>query len=219
MLTWEILTKAFRYVYGYRMQLGKALLFPLSIMAAIGLYESDSESISWLSLITVFLAEILVHTVVAINTHRIILMGPPSVPEWGIFKPSKRELIFILYSISIGLITIPLSLFALIPIIGFPVAFLAIAYVIGRSSLVFPAVATDHRWTFSDSWRATKNYQILMMVIAVGFPIIMGLPEFLLGFFPHATMLAKIVSVLTFVFVVAALSIAFKAIANERNES
>lgn len=219
MLIWKILAGAFKSVYVYRTQLGKSLVFPLFIMAAIGLYEPDYESVTWSIFIAAFLAEIIIYTVVAITTHRIILLGPASVPEWGIITPSKRELIFFMYSLGIGFILVPLGVLSVIPLIGVPFAILAISYVIGRLSLVFPAIATDHGWTFSDSWCATENYQLLMMVVAVGFPFVMGVPEYLLSFLPYATVLANVFSAFTLVFVVAALSLAFQAILRERNES
>jgi hypothetical protein len=217
---WKILSGAFESVYVYRVQLGKSLVFPLLVMAAIGLYEPDYESVSWSIFIAAILVEILIYTVIAITTHRIILMGPSSVPEWGIIKPSNRELIFFLYTFGIGFILSPLGILSLIPVIGVYVAFFTISYVIGRLSLVFPAIATDHGWTFSDSWKATESYQVQMMVVVVGFPFVMGVSEeYLLSFLPYSTVLVNVFSAFTLVFVVAALSVAFQVIIRERNES
>lgn len=218
MLIWKILGGAFGYVFEYRSQLGKALLVPFLVMAGLGLYEPDSESVNWPIVIAALLAQILLYTVIAITTHRIILMGPSSIPEWGLYMPSKREIRFILYSIGIGLAMIPLGFLLFIPVIGTPVAIVAIAYVMGRLSLVFPAIATDQGWTFSDSWKATESHQILMMIVAFVFPALMGIPEDLLSYLPYSTVMVNIVSAITLVFIVAALSVAFKVITEETNE-
>ena len=115
MLIRKILAGAFGYIYEYKTQLSKTLFIPLFIIAAIGLYESDPESFNWPIFVSAFTAEILISTIIAITTHRIILLGPSSVPEWGLFKLTKREFIFLLYSIGIGLIMFPIVFFTFIP--------------------------------------------------------------------------------------------------------
>jgi hypothetical protein len=218
-LIWKTLAGALGYIFEFRTQLGKALLFPLVILTAMGFYELDDGTISWPIFVTVFLVEMFIYTLIAVATHRVILLGPSSIPEWGILMPSKRELLFLIYSIGVGLIMVPIGFLAFIPLVGLPIAILAIAYVAGRLSLIFPAIATDLGWTFSDSWKATEQYIVLMMFIAVGLPIIMGIPEYLLSYLPYATVLVTIVSVFSMVFLVAALSVAFKVITSEHNEN
>lgn len=210
---WNTLVGAVGYVYAYRKPLGKALLFPLLVTVLIGLYKPGPEQEFVLAFVLLSsLASILVYTIVAIITHRVILLGPSSVPEWGIFIPTKRELSFMLYSLGLGFILMIIGFLSFIPIIGFPIAVISIAYVFARLSLVFPAIATDQAWTFEKSWEATKDHQVLMMAIVVIFPFMIGVSEQLLSYLPYGAILVNVASTLTTVFVVAALSMVFNIV-------
>ena len=158
------------------------------------------------------------YAVLAITTHRIILLGPESISEWGVYVPRKREFYFVLYSIGLGLLMIPFGFLALIPTVGWFIAALAIIYMMARLSLVFPAIATDQGWTFSDSWKATRNHQILMMVVVAIFPFVISIPEQLLSHVPYIGVFVSLLSACSMVFVVAALSVAFQVIAESEGE-
>ncbi len=156
---------------------------------------------------------LVVYAVIAVITHRVILLGPESVAEWGLSLPQKREFDFILYSIGLGLCMIPVGLFAMIiPVVGVVVSVLVMLYLIARLSLVFPAIATDQDWSFSDSWKATKKHQPLMIVVIVVVPLVVAIPEQLLSLIPYLGFLAVLLSVFTMVYIVAALSVAFQII-------
>ncbi len=156
---------------------------------------------------------LVVYAVIAVITHRVILLGPESVAEWGLSLPQKREFYFILYSIGLGLCMIPVGLFAMIiPVVGVVVSVLVMLYLIARLSLVFPAIATDQDWSFSDSWKATKKHQPLMIVVIVVVPLVVAIPEQLLSLIPYLGFLAVLLSVFTMVYIVAALSVAFQII-------
>ncbi|MCG8084078.1 MAG: hypothetical protein AB2689_23440 [Candidatus Thiodiazotropha taylori] len=202
---------AFGYVYEYRKPFAKALFFPVSILVALGAL-SIQEPNSVLMVVLVILPWV-IYTILAITIHRIILLGPNSVSEWGVYTPGKREAYFILHSIGLSLFMIPFGFISVIPAIGWIVSMIAIIYMMARLSLVFPAIATDQSWAFSDSWKATKNHQALMMVVVAIFPFVISIPERLLSKVPYAGGFVNLLSALTLVFVVSALSVAFKLIA------
>jgi len=208
---------AFGYVYAYRKPFAKALLFPISILVVFGAIPIQEHGSALMVLLTIL--PLFIYTILAITTHRIILLGPESVSEWGVYVPRKREFYFVLYSIGFGLLMIPFGFFALIPTIGWIIAVAAIIYMMARLSLVFPAIATDQGWSFSDSWKATKNHQILMMVVVAIFPFVISIPEQLLSHVPYAGVFVNLLSALTMVFVVAALSVAFQVITESEGES
>ena len=207
---------AFAYIYQYRKPFSKALLLPVVFLVVIELmpvHESDTGSIFLLRFLS-----FLIYIVLAISTHRIILLGPQSVSEWGVYMPGKREFTFFMYSIGIGLLMIPFSFLSFIPYMGFLVAGISMAYMMGRLSLILPAIATDREWSFSDSWKATRNHQVLMMVVVGLFPFIISIPELLLSYIPYSGLLVSLLSAITLILVISALSVAFQVIAENPAE-
>lgn len=208
---------AFGYVYEYRKEFAKALFIPIVILAGLGTITIEDPSSALMVMLTII--PLFIYTVLAITTHRIILLGPASVSEWGVYVPRKRELYFVLYSIGFGLMMIPFGFLAVIPTIGWIMAVMAIIYMMARLSLVFPAIATDLGWSFSDSWKATKNHQILMMIVVAIFPFVISIPENLLSHVPYTGLFVNLLSGLTMVFVVAALSVAFQVITENADDT
>ncbi len=207
---------AFGYVIEYRKSFAKALLIPVAVLAVLG---SVPVSISGLSSLILYkILMLLPYVLLAINTHRIILLGPDSVSEWGINMPQKREVYFIIYSFGIGLCATLFNLFIFMPKIGFLLSIAAVIYLLARLSLVFPAIATDRYWTFFDSWKATRGHQILMLVVVAIFPMVIGIPGILLSRIPYMWIFVNVLSAVTMVFVVAALSVAFQVITQEAAE-
>ena len=208
---------AFGYVYEFRKPFSKALLLPIIILSVLGVIPVQEHGFALMVLLTIL--PLFIYTVLAITTHRIILLGPDSVSEWGVYVPRKREFHFILYSVGLGLLMAPFGFLALIPTIGWVMAIVAIIYMMARLSLVFPAIATDQGWSFSDSWKATKNHQVLMIIVVAIFPFVISIPEKLLSYVPYAGLLVNLLSAFTMVFVVAALSVAFQVITENGGES
>ena len=207
---------AFGYVYVYRTPFAKALLVPIAILVILGAIPIQEPGSALMVLLTIL--PLFIYTLLAITTHRIILLGPESVPEWGVYIPRKREFHFVLYSIGMGLCMIPLGFLALIPTVGWVIAVIAIIYMMARLSLVFPAIATDQSWSFPDSWKATRNHQALMLIVVAIFPFAISIPEQLLRHLPYMGLLVNLLSAFTMVFVVAALSVAFKIITENGGE-
>ena len=151
----KVFSGAFSFVYINRITLFRTLSLPFTILVILTIAEIvlDLNEIWALVWGEVYC---LVHTIFAVTKHRIILLGEKSIPEWGLRRVSMREIRFILYSFGIGLLVIPPALLATIPVFGWVLAFVAISYVLGRLSLVFPAIATDQNWSFQDSWVHTS---------------------------------------------------------------
>ncbi len=201
---------AIGYVYFYKIQFLKILAFPFIFFSVYYLTVSENSNIifSWIILLTSWI----IYTQVAVSTHRIILLGPNAVPNWGIYLPTFRELHFFMTSFILGIMMLPLLLFMAIPGIGIIMYTIASAYLISRFSLVFPTIAIDNPMTFSDSWAVTKNYQILMLTVVLIFPIVVSIPEILFDKLPHTEIIVTAVSLITLVLMVAALSVSYKVI-------
>ncbi|MEW8442241.1 MAG: hypothetical protein AB2689_29195 [Candidatus Thiodiazotropha taylori] len=201
---------AFAYVYEHRRPFAKALSIPVFMLVLFGVLVV--EVTNSVVLILLVIVPWYIYTLLAITTHRIILLGPGSVSEWGIYVPRKREFDFFFYTIALSIMMIPFGFLSLIPTIGWIITLLVIIYMMARLSLIFPAIATDQRWSFSDSWKATENHQVLMMVVVAILPFVISIPEQLLSNLPYAGLFVNLLSAFTMVFVVAALSVAFQVI-------
>ncbi len=209
----KIIVGAFYIVHEYRISLAKALAIPFCAYLVIegSVYLDVPDIINW------FLAVLawVVYAIIAITTHRVVLLGPNSVPEWGITSWSKRETYFILHILAFGLITVGISLLGFVPIVGFIVALLIICWVLPRLSLVFPGIAVDQGVTFRLSWELTENHKLHMFLIVILFPILLGIPTVIFGLIPYGSFLSSICAAFVIVFEVAALSLAYQQITNE----
>ena len=206
-------------VFALKKPLAKALLLPFILLTCLEVVSSFDPAVP-LAIVLAILS-VLVQTLFAITTHRMILLGPGSVPEWGIVSWTKRETLFTLYVLGIALAMIPFVVLVYIPSVGFFLAVIVGAWVMARLSLVFPGIAVDQGVTFGSSWALTKDDQILMLFAVIIFPIVLavvlvGIPVLLLGLIPGMINLNGILTSFTTIFVVAALSIAYKVIYEEK---
>lgn len=207
----KVFNGAFAYVIYYRKELTKALCIPFSILILLEIIEASIE-LSGFTQFFMGIVYVLAYTVLAVTTHRIILLNESSVPEWGLNTITRREIRFLWYSIVSGLVLLLPLLLALIPVIGWLLALIATPYVLGRISLVFPAIATDKHWDFADSWNHTKHHQVLMAATVFVLPLVFSVPNIVLATIPYASVPAGIVASLATIFVIAALSSAYKLI-------
>lgn len=212
--TFMVISTSMHYVFALRAELSRALAIPsFGLILIIGIGYPNSK----LGPTAIFLGilEFVIYTLMAVTTHRLILLGPDSVPKWGLNKITERELKFILYSLGLFLMLILPAQLTLIPYAGWILAMLGMCYLLGRFSLIFPAIAIDQKWSYQKSWQATQPHQIMMVTIVIIFPIVIAIPETLLSNNTYTEFISLIISVVTEVFVIAALSMAFKAIETE----
>jgi len=208
MLFKKVMAGAFYYVYKNRLDLSKALLLPFIAYLAMGFTEEiETEGLAYYLLV---LVGFLIQTIFAITTHRIILLGKGSIPEWGLRSWSKRETVFLLHAVALTglmylLIPGPVQL-DFVPMVFIPIALIFILWLWARFSLVFPGIAIDQGVTFKTSWHLTKDYQLLMLLVVVAFPMLLAVPEILLNNVPYSAVLSNLLSTVVIVFVVSALS-------------
>lgn len=230
----QIVGATFNGIFEKKYQLLKALLIPFFIIV---LFEqvlpysvlAQNKIILFTSAIVLFCINILI----AITTHRVLLIEKNAVPTWGLYKFTSREIKFFFYSLLIVLfvmiIILPVVLlFSVIldssnelvyPLMIISSGIISI-FVFSRLSLVLPSIALDHDLSFTDSWKLTSKHKILCMftiiiipsLIAILISLVYGIAiEFLTAVI--STKLNFLNSLLTLfvnVFIISALSATYK---------
>lgn len=209
----KIVYGAFSTVHEHRASLAKAIAIPFCTYLAIEstAYLDQPDYVHWV-LATL---GVMVYAIMAITTHRVILLGPDSVPEWGIRSLSKREINFILYALGMFLLLVALLPLIKISVVVTIVAFLLMCWFVPRFFLVFPGIAVDRGVTLKESWELTKNHQLHMFLIVILFPVLLGTPLVLLEFLPYGLFLSNLISTLIIVVEVAALSLTYQHITRD----
>ncbi|MEJ2407024.1 MAG: hypothetical protein P8171_22620 [Candidatus Thiodiazotropha sp.] len=195
----------------------KSIVVPILVLASLDFLYDESYTIGKAIVLGTF--ELMAYTVLAINTHRVMLLGASSVPKWGLARPTKRELRFVFQMIGLGLIITPIYLLVLIPEYGIWLMVVVSSYLISRFSLVFPAIATDNPWTLGEAWDATNEHQFLVFVVVGLLPILIGGAKYLLSDLPNSEVLMSMVSALTTVYTVSGLSLLYESIHDAQNRS
>jgi len=211
----EVIFGSVGYIVTYKKQFVKALCIPFVIylvMDAILAFQPEAESLTTVMIVLIFFS-LFVQTIIAVITHRMVLLGPDSISEWGSFKWSMRETSFLLRFIGLGFMAGLLMILGLFGIAGFGVALILMLWIVGRCSLAFPAIAIDKGITFKESWALTKDYQLLMALAVIVFPIAVTTPVImLLEMVPYSFLLVSAVSMLAVVLAVTALSVSYQYI-------
>ena len=99
--------------------------------------------------------------------------------------------------------------------VGAIVAIAIMCWLVGRLSLVFPGIAVDKGVTFGLSWELTRDYQLLMFLVVVVFPLLLVIPFYLLDMLPYTFAISSVLSTFAVVFEIAALSMAYQLIAGQ----
>ena len=241
----KIINMTFSSVFEKKMILIRALIVYTIAMMVIDYININNVVIiegrqhienKFLSFAT-FLFSYLVLLMVAISTHRILILGEQSIPKWGYFNFSKRERSFIGKGMVMGLIVMAI----VIPVIllgsplgklGFAIAVIIFFFVstilISRFSLVFPAIAVDKDITLSEAWNFTKRYKLLVFITVILFPLLFSLIfgfiygiaiAFLAGLFNlNLFFLNSVLNIFIMVFTIAALSATYRLISKEHPE-
>jgi len=167
-----------------KLALLKAFLMPLLIINL--LYILASLIPYSILTLAIYSYVALQYVIIAITTHRVLLNGPASVPEWGITRISFREfyytlhlLVIILFATGVGYLLRQFAdkdFFVFVPTHlnwDFTIFLLAVmaAWFISRLCLVFPGIAVDQAVSFLLSWRLTKQYQLIMFILVIVLPL------------------------------------------------
>ena len=206
----KIIAGALVFVFEKKLILGKALAIPFVLYLIIDL--ASGWNVSAIGTLLLAIGNLVVQSVFAITTHRVMLLGDGSVPKWGLHSWTKRETYFLIHVIGLALLAGLTALFGLIPLIGGLVALVLIVWITSRLSLVFPAIAIDQGVSFSLAWRLSKKHQLPLIVVVCVFPVVLGIPTILISTFALSTMVASLLGTLTTVFTIAALSICYREI-------
>lgn len=241
----EIINQTFNSVFQEKETLVKVLSVYVVILMALEFINIDNIAviegkihiqnvyILYLNLIVSTICSVLI----SVSTYRVLILGKKSIPALGLFKFTSREFSFLFQSIKLVLIIGSFAVIAMIisKLFGNAVFLTAILLVtlistiiISRISLVFPSISIDKKMTFKESWHLTKDYKLLTFFMIVLFPIVfssvMGIVYGLVIKFlvsavhPVFSILTPVLNVFIVVFIVSALSAAYRYIVNNGKE-
>jgi hypothetical protein len=168
-------------------------------MVAVGLSELFFVGVeSRLVSIVISVVVALFTALLAVSTHRLVLLGADKVPDGGVISLSWREVKFVLYEWLMYLVLL-LPVIVISPIgmaIGGPDAFdpfvysavyaLVAALLFFRLSFMFPAIAIDESTNVSIAWYDSKGWLVsyglgcTLAWLAVFLPV--GILVFLMSF-------------------------------------
>ena len=182
--------------------------------------------------------------IIAVTTHRIILLGPGSIPEWGIFKLQFREYYYAIHLVIILLIALLIGFgvslvadkdyFVFVPsrLQGNFAVFLVVvmsSWLLSRLFMVFPAIAVDVSVSYPLSWQLTENYQLLVFLAVVVLPVTMSVVGVIVYFmlsqmfvFSHTlivNLFLYFLPILAWVIIFAGLSVVFRHIYTADNNN
>ncbi len=211
----KIYLGALAYVVEYRKSLLQALLIPVILSAAIDFVQIAENNTLYAFVLSIIQA--VLNTLILVNIHRIVLLGPDSVPKWGM-EWTRRESLFLLHMFMLILIgfsifiltTMLISTFGIEGVYVFIIAGLIVAYVVSRFFLVLPAIAVDQRLSLMESWRLTKQRQFLTMLVVFVFPTLLMLGMGLLAYIPYIEYLLILLLFVLIVVTITAVSVTYK---------
>ena len=123
-----------------------------------------------------FLVEVLVTVVACVSVHRVVLLGPASVPSFGILTWTMRETMFLIYSLCLVVVPSVLTVGAyfLFNESGAVAVFVLCLtwWVSCRFSLILPSVAIDKELDLVSAWNLTKGYNVVMLIISAVIPVV-----------------------------------------------
>ena len=175
------------------------------------------------------LLDLALYTITAVTTHRIVLLGASSVPRYGIewARHTTRFFAFALSFTSAGYATAfilswgfrtsePVAL-SFLPSMGLTLGTWVLAFFLARLLLVFPAAAVGQPITLLRSWELTRQRQVLMFLIVIVYPILIGLPTYVISDSSTAGyLLRSVIELPALVVTVILLSFAYQQIQKER---
>jgi len=167
-----------------------------------------------------------ISTLFAITCHRIVLLGPDSVPKHGVLQWSKREwrffgwgfVAYFYMTVISALIVALLSIVAAETHIGgawwkwfFLVAWLPGMYVFSRLCVLLPATAVDERRDMRWAWDVTRGNGWRLVAVVGILPVLLWVaPGLLMGRFLVLDILLTLLGMVLLVVEISALSFSFR---------
>ncbi|MEM7078073.1 MAG: hypothetical protein AAF513_05525 [Pseudomonadota bacterium] len=204
----RVLAGALALVLQHRKRLSQALLPPFALSMLVVALPTGS---GFMGALAMFMT-LLIHTMYAVATHRIVLLGGDAVPTWGVTSWSNRESRFTLAFVGLFLGVVACVAF-LVGLLGqyAVVGALPMVFVFSSWSLIFPAIAVDEPTTLGGAWELADGFRLLMVMTVSIFPILLVVPSLLLlaSEIEILHILAPLLEVISTVLTVTALSVAY----------
>ena len=132
----------------------------------------------------------MVFTLFAVTCHRVIILGPDSVPKYGLYSISMREVrfygwglvVYFYLSLITFIIMFPTVFFSFYSesnkylwVSGMYILFIPGTYVFSRLSILFPATAVDQRKDMKWAWDTTKGNGWRLLILIGVLPVIIDI--------------------------------------------
>lgn len=169
--TWT--TAALAVVARWR-PLAAALLVPYLATLGLGRLASALNSASAVTLLG--LVALVPSTLIGVCVHRVILLGPGSLPNrFGLFF-TRREALYLAarlaFQLALGLVVWGVATLAT-GLLALPVAFVLVSYPAARLAPILPAVAVGGSDDLGDAWGLTEG-RGWRLALLLGVPIALG---------------------------------------------
>jgi hypothetical protein len=131
-----------------------------------------------------------VFTLFAVTCHRVIILGPYSVPRYGLYRISMREarfygwgfITYFYMSLITLSIMLPINIFAFeaelngnLWFFNMYIALIPGAYIFSRLSVLFPATAINYRKNMNWAWDTTRGNGWRLFVLLGVIPMAIGI--------------------------------------------
>lgn len=221
----KVLIGSFVFIEEKKVALFKSLIIPFVLL--LGLEATYSLDMNTVLKIIVYFLCIALQVVIAITTHRTIILGSNSIPSWGLKSWTIRESVFSIHMVLLFLALAPIYLVIYLPIflgtipsstymyVSGAISILICSWLLGRMSLVFPGIAIDKYVSFKESWKLTRNHQTLMVMVMAVLPLCTYFIIYLIGMIPYSFVITRILSTFIVVFEITALSCCYQLITDK----
>ena len=236
----HVIVEALWYCWRARRELSKVLFLPTIFMVALALatpwmHNTRSATVALLY----SFSYLVVFSFAAVSCHRLILLGPRSVPPLGVTGKQRREWMFLIRAaaLSIGTQIIYALLsniakrttadfasgIAVAPTVINTLLWIAILILISPFSLALPARAIDAPITFRDAWRMARGHRWRLAFLIAGLPWLFQIAEWAIAKLFETNSDQLLVSVLLYLailpFEIALLSVCYRRLRDDREES
>ncbi|WP_325892406.1 hypothetical protein [Grimontia sp. NTOU-MAR1] len=168
----NVLSSAFNFAFKHLGLMFRVTIIPILLSVALEViaFSFESQMMEWVD----YLLWSVLNTIIAVNVHRVVLIGPHSVPAFGRFTFGKIEIWFWLHYIVLGLPYL-LSYYLMDRASMLLITLAVVALVVGcRVSLVFPAIAMGKGVSFLYAWEKSAQKTWLMILVVALAPFIFG---------------------------------------------
>jgi len=158
----------------------------------------------------------IVYAFALMSVFRILIIGPQAIPQWGSYKLSKSSVYFVLYIVCLFIVLYLIS-YGIYSSLPYPISWVIFSiikiYLLARVMLVFPAITVNAYFSFTSSWRRTKNHQTLMLLTAFIVVFLREFSKFIANQFLFETVFFNfMIEIATWVLILALLSETFKLV-------